>query len=258
MKRMLLATLFTLIATTVSFAQTQTQPTTMTNLYLVRVERVKPELMREYRELKQNELIPAYKKGGVTLHSTYTTSLIGEHFEFISVEPVESLKQFDGQGPVVKALGTEGQTALQTKHRRLINSAHNYIVQLRPDLSANVPKPEAPPAKGALAVRLTVAPGRTQDYENYVKADVLPILKKAYPKGVLTAKVMLGGNGNEYRVLVLVDSFDELEQAMMEAVQEGFMKIQPKTAGIILHTENSIVRYVPELSIRPEPQKAAK
>ncbi len=50
--------------------------------------------------------------------------------------------------------------------------------------------------------------------------------------------------------------FEELEKSAQTAIREGFARIQPKTAGIILHTENTVLRYAPELSIRPEAQKA--
>jgi hypothetical protein len=108
----------------------------------------------------------------------------------------------------------------------------------------------------AVCAPFSFAPGRTQDYENYVKTDVLPILQKAYPKGVIVSKVVFGGNGNQCFAVVFVDSFEELEKSAQVAVREGFTRIQPKTAGIILHTENTVLRYVPELSIRTEAQKA--
>jgi len=239
-----------------SFAQSQSQPTTISNLYLVRVTRVKLETAREYSAFTQNETTPALKKGGVKLRNTLTSTIFGEAGEYIFVEPVESLKRFDEPESLRKALGDEDYRAWLAKWARLVASSHAYIVQLRPDLSANMPKPDAPPAKFAMGVRITVAPGRQAEYESYVKNDVLPILQKAYPKGVLTSKVLLGGNGNEYRVLALTDSFADLENGMLVATREGFARIQPKTAGIVLHTENSVLRYVPELSIRPEAQKA--
>jgi hypothetical protein len=252
-----------LIATSLapfSFAQSQSQPAAqaapIANLYLVRVTRVKPEMAREYRTFMETESIPAYKKGGVKLRNTLSTAIIGEILENISVEPVESLKQFDEQGALRKALGEEGQQAWNTKWLRLIASSHGYIVQLRPELSVNMPKPGTPPTKLAMAVAITVAPGRATDYESFLKSDLLPILQKAYPKGVLTSKILLGGNGNEYRVLIPVDSFADLESGMLAATREGFQKVQSKNAGIVLHAETSILRYVPELSIGPAAQKA--
>lgn len=250
------ALLATAAFASVSFAQSQPQPTTLSNLYLVRVTHVKLESAREYSALMQNETMPALKKGGVKLRNALTSTTFGEAGEYIFVEPVESLKRFDEPESLRKALGDEGYRAWLAKWARLVASSHAYIVQFRPDLSVNTPKPDAPPAKFAMGVRITVAPGRQTEYESSVKTDLLPILQKAFPKGVLTSKVLLGGNGNEYRVLIPVDSYADLERGLMAAVAEGFMKIQSKTAGIILHTENTILRHVPELSIRPEAQKA--
>ncbi|HEX4946413.1 MAG TPA: hypothetical protein VFZ34_07120 [Blastocatellia bacterium] len=257
MKRIVFATLFLLVSSTL--AQNQTPPTSLQNLYLVTEVRVQQGMGQEYLELMKNEDLPALKKGGAKQRNAFTKSIFGELGGYIFIQPIESLKQLDEPGgPRIKALGAEGARALNQKRTRLTDSTRNYLVQLRPDLSANVPKPDTPPAKGAFAIRLTIAPGRTAEYESYVKNDVLPILQKAYPKGVLTAKVLLGGDGNEYRVLALVDSFEELEKNMLTAVREGFMKIQSKSAGIVLHAESSVVRYVPELSIQPEAQKAEK
>ncbi|MEK7830243.1 MAG: hypothetical protein AAB401_04110, partial [Acidobacteriota bacterium] len=209
----------------------------------------------EYRPFMQNETIPALKKGGVKLRNTLVTANFGEALEYITVEPAESLKQFDGQAPLLKALGDESNRAWSAKWLRMIAGSHTYLVQLRPDLSVNMPKPGTPHTKLAFSVRITVAPGRVQEYESYVKADVLPILQKAYPKGVLVSKVVVGGNCNEYFMVVFADSFEELEKSAQVATREGFTRIQPKTAGIILHTENNVLRYVPELSISPSAPK---
>jgi hypothetical protein len=241
------------------FSFAQTQPPAAPQYLVVRMTRVKPEMAQESRRFMQNETIPAYRKGGVKLRNTLVTANFGEALEYYSVEPVESLKQFDDpNGPLRKALGEAGQRAWSEKWRRMITGGHTYLVQLRPDLSANLPKPGTPHANLTFIVRITVAPGRTQDYESYVKSDLLPILQKVYPKGVLVSKVVFGGNGNEYFAAVFVDTFEELEKSAQLAIREGFARIQPKTAGIILHTENAILRYVPEMSIRPEALKATK
>jgi hypothetical protein len=253
-------TLFGLLLASVlaPFSFAQTQPPAAPQYLVVRITRVKPEMAQEYRPFMQNETIPALKKGGVKQRTTLASANFGEAGEYVTVEPAESLKQFDGQGPLLKALGEEGQRAWSAKWLRMIAGSHTYLVQLRPDLSANIPKPGTPHTNLAFSIRITIAPGRVQDYESYVKNDVLPILQKAYPKGVLVSKVVFGGNGNEYFVAVFVDSFEELEKSAQLAIREGFAKIQPKTAGIILHTENAILRYVPELSIQPEARKEEK
>ncbi len=222
--------------------------------YSVRVTKVKPEMAQEYRAFMQNETLPALKKGGVKLRNAVVTATFGDAVEYLFVEPVASLKQFDEPGPLNKALGQEGNRAWTAKWLRLIASSRAYIVQLRPDLSI-IPNPGAPPSKLALAVTITVAPGRTAEYESFLKNDLLPIAKKAWSKGILISKVVLGGDGSEYRALIPVDSFEELEKEAQAATLAGFGRIGVKTAGIVLHSETAVYRYVPELSIRPEGQK---
>ena len=230
-------------------------PAAMSSLYLLRVTHVKPEMAQEYRAFMQNESIPAYRKGGVKLRNTLTTAIFGEALEYVTIEPIESLKQFDEPDPLYKALGEDGYRAWTAKWVRMIAGSHACVVQLRPDLSVNLPKPGTPHAKFGYNNVITIAPGRTAEYESYVKNDLLPIMQKSYPQGVLVSKVLLGGNGNEYRVLIPVDSFADLERGLLATAQEGFAKAQQKSAGIVLHAENSIFRYVPELSISPSAPK---
>ena len=238
-----------------SLAQSQTPPTTIQNLYLVRIAHVRPELAQEYNTFMRDETIPAYKKGGVKLLNTLATSLFGEDLEFISITPAASLAQFDEQSPLVKALGLAGQQAWMAKQRRLTANYHYYLAQLLPSLCFNLPKPDAPPPKGYFAVTITTVPGRMQEYESFFKSDLLPALQKAFPRGVLTAKVILGGNSGEYRVFMPSDSFAELERAIIDAGTAGLFKDSPRTASLVLRVETATYRHVPELSIRPEAQK---
>ena len=67
----------------------------------------------------------------------------------------------------------------------------------------------------------------------------------------MISKVVLGGDGSEYRALIPLDSFDELEKGSQVALREGMSRIGAKTAGIVLHSETAVYRFVPELSIRP-------
>ena len=249
------AALFSLLlaAALASFTFAQTQAPAP-QFYSVRVTQVKPEMAQEYRAFMQNETIPAYKKGGVKLRNTAVTATFGPSMEYISVEPVASLKQFDEPAPLLKALGEEGNRTWNAKWLRLIASSRAYLAQFRPDLSI-IPTPGAPPAKLGLSITVTVAPGRTAEYESYVKDDLLPIIKKAWAKGVVISKVVLGGDGSEYHAVIPLDSFDELEKGSQVAALAGFGKLAAKVAGVVLHSETAVYRYVPELSIRPEAQK---
>ena len=140
------------------------------------------------------------------------------------------------------------------KWRRLIISSSGYVVQSRPDLSI-LPKTGDTPKLGLLVTH-KVALGRTAEFEAITKNDVLPIFGKTNLKALLMGKVALGGDSNEYLSMIWFDSFDELQKWGTAAQLQGFGKVAPKEAGIVLHRETAVYRYLPELSIRPSAPKA--
>ncbi len=252
MKRILFATLFTLITTTISFAQT---PTPTPQLLVVRETRVKLELSQEYYTFMQKETLPAYRKAGIKQWDAYTTENFGE-MKFYYIRPIASLKEFDETDALTKALGEEGQRAWAAKWLRLIVSSRGYLVQMRPNLSI-LPKTNDAP-KLALLVTHKVAVGRGAAFEDIVKNETLPIFQKTNVRAFFMGRVSLGGDANEYLSVLRFDSYEEMEKWAVAAQLQGFGKIGEKEVGITLHRETAVFRYRPDLSIRPEPQKAAK
>jgi hypothetical protein len=127
---------------------------------------------------------------------------------------------------------------------------------IRPDLGIALPSGYVP--KLAVMSTTSVAPGRTADYEKHSK-ELLPVMGKTNVKGMLVRRVAFGGDPNKYLSLVLCDSFTDMDQfgpAFTKAATEA--KLAPQPAGIVMHSERTIVRYVPELSIQPSAQKTAK
>jgi len=214
-------------------------------------------MLTEYQDFVKKELIPTLQKGGVKERSAFTTAVFGEAFEYVYVTPIESLAQYDGQSPVVKALGEEGAQAFGAKGRRLIVSSRTFAVQTRPDLSymgKMTPQP-----KYAVINSVHIAPGRNAEFENLVKNDIVPTMKKAEVAGYLVSQTAFGGDVNEYTSLTLYDNFADIGKGsplVLVLGQEGFNRFRQKAAGIIVHHERSVGRYVPELSF-PAPAKAA-
>lgn len=222
----------------------------------VTVVSVKPEMMVEFQNFMKNTTNPALKKGGIKWREIWqNTAAAGDAFEYVIVTPVEKFAEFDGPGALEKGLGPQGLPAWQTKAGGLVNSVRRFIIRTRPDLSF------APQATGApkLAVihSVHVAPNRHTDYENFLKNDFVPVMKKA---GVtyLVSQTIFGGNGNEYITLTMRDSFADLDkgpvhiQALGQEAGQKLMQNMP--AGAVVHLERSIVRFVPELSIMPATQ----
>ena len=252
MKRILLATLFILIATTCLFAQTQTPAPQLSRVQHITLN---PGVRGEWLKFYQTEMLPALKKGGVK-QSIVLQVTQGDLRQFSIITPLASFAELDEPSALTKALGQEGAQALTTKASRFYAEWRSSIVVGQPDMGIAPTSTE--PAKLAIAIRTTVTPGRTAEYEKGFKENVLPAAKKTNVKGVLVAKVLTGGDTNEYRRLLLFDSHADMVKYTTDynkAVAE--LKLSSAPAGIIAHSESLIVRFVPELSIRPEPQKAA-
>lgn len=215
---------------------------------------IKPEMNTEWQEFRKSESLPALRKAGYKAQEVWVSAIFGE-LGYVIVTPVESLAEFDNPGPFRRVLGEEGARAYNQKAARFIESARYEALETRPDLSIEPKSGWAP--KLAVVTTTTIAPGRDEDYENFVKTAVLPAIKKANPQAYLVSRVVYGGNLNQYVSVTLLDSFADL-QKWHEAIakEAAAAKLPAKSAGIVTARENAIYRYVPELSITPTAQKA--
>jgi hypothetical protein len=232
--------------------------TTAPQLLSVNVVHVKPELLLEWQEFQKKETIPMLQKAGIREREAWQT-IFGDAYEYAFVTPMANLAVRDETSPMVKALGEEGARAYGMKNRRFIVGSRSFVIRTRPDLSYAPSRSEPP--KLAVISALSVAPGRTTDYANYVKNEILPIQKKAQAKGYLVSQTMFGGDGNQFVTLSLVDTFADLDKgpaAIRVLGEEGAAKLSAKTAGIVAHVERKIIRYDADLSFRTATSTAAK
>ncbi|NOT58611.1 MAG: hypothetical protein HOP19_00120 [Acidobacteria bacterium] len=244
--------------TTAPVAATQgaaAQPTATPPRYTVRITHVKMGMTAEFEALVKNEMLPAYKKGGLKQAMAWVSASLGEAAEYVTLRPYDGAKQFDEPGALTKALGEEGARALTRKWSLLVNDTRQFVVQMKPELSIPPKNNDAP--KLAVVYRTKIAPFRTLEYEEHFKAHTLPWISKASQKAYLMSKVGMGGDSNEYFGAFWVDSYTDMSK-WSASFPTGGSGAGQKLAGIVLSQESAIYRYVPELSIRPEAQKAAK
>ncbi|MEK6301853.1 MAG: hypothetical protein AABO41_14170 [Acidobacteriota bacterium] len=224
----------------------------------ISIVRVKPDMVTEWQDLQKNVVNPALKKAGVKERSVFETAVFGESYEYVVITPITSFAQYDEpMSPLRKALGDDAWRDYITKSRRCVVSAHTFGDLARLDLSymGKMMTMTGPP-KLAVVNSISVVPGRGTAFENLVKSDVLPVMKKANVIGYFVSQTVFGGDGYGYTTVTFMDSFAEIgkgspfHQVLGPAGAASFFA---KFAGIVAHQERVIARFNPELSFAIAP-----
>jgi hypothetical protein len=218
---------------------------------------VRPEKVGDFRNFIKNEYNPAFVKGGGKLSFAWTTAGFGEAFTYYFVSPIEKFADFDGPSPIEKALGADAMGAFYTKAGSLVTSVHTTAMMERQDLTYIGKMTDNP--KMAVMIGINVAEGHEADFENFMKNDYLPALKKTEAKGFLAHQTVFGGSQNEYVMLGIIDNFAELDKGHPIARvlgQDGFKKLMQRLpAGSVSESEVNIIRLNEGLSVMPAPPK---
>jgi len=208
---------------------------------------IKPGMGLEFENYLKMELIPVFKKAGMKQLGAWKTKEFGVDDRYIFTWPIASLAEFDGPDPFEKALGIDGQVVLMSNIKRCVANARTFMLMERPDLGI-APKPDYAFKMGVM-VTLSVAPGRTEEFEKNTKA-LVAVIGKTNAKAVLAGKTALGGNPNDYYMFIAFDSFADLGNfvpALAKVMAEA--KLVPET-GIVVHQELATYHMAPELSIQ--------
>jgi len=115
-----------------SIGEMTTLPTTPVELVRIKVA---PGRTADYENLLKTEFLPAAKKGGTEVASVYQLALGGVGPEYHAVIVMNKFADFDGPGPLVKALGKEGAAKLSAKFAGITLSSETSMMRGRPDLS---------------------------------------------------------------------------------------------------------------------------
>jgi hypothetical protein len=220
----------------------------------LRIVDVKPDMMSDFVALQKSDTIPALQKAGVEWRDAWRTAVVGSPYTIAFITPVKSFADFDGDSPIQKALGKEGARAYMDKVAKLVASTRVYIVKGRPDLgykeettSANAAQM---PKLGVLA-EVNVAPGRQADFENLLKSEWVPGLKKASVPSYSVSEVVFGGGIGEYYTFTPIANFAALEKGhpIQQSLGEaGLNKLMAKMGPTLRQAERIIIRYDDELS----------
>ena len=194
----------------------------------------------------QRELAALEQTAGVAWRSVSRTAVFGDTYRFVIITPLAQFAGLDRPGQPDPA-----RASIENRIRRTVSSHRTFALRTTPDIDNPLPEDREPAL--SLVQLVSVIPGREQDYIRVMAEDVLPHFKEAnmhHSSGALT----LGGDSG-YVHFFHVGNFAALDQGSPLARAlgpEGALEITSKLAGVLARTEQWVVRYLPELSFRPE------
>ena len=252
--QMVLAVLLVVCAVSiVPVAQTPKPAAAESQMLLVSVATVNPGMGPEYVDLQVKEVIPAQKKAGGLGRQAFSSGIGGPAGEFVYLTPISSFAQFDGPGPLIKALGEQGAAALNAKVAKLAHPTGTSVIRTRPDLSY-LPNPKAPPSPLLLMTIADVTPGKRTEFEAFIKRDVLPAMQQGKAKSYWVAEVVYGEHTGGFVTAVGYDTYEAIGKGhpfVIALGEEGARKLEAKAAGLVTRIQRHVSRYRPELSWAP-------
>jgi len=213
--------------------------------------RIKPDMVQEWESLIKNEILPAYKKAGVSEISSWDTASFGTGSEYTIAIPVAKFGDLDGPSPLSKALAPDALANLLGRARKCVIESRSVAVRSHPELSIMHEMTEPPGI--AMVTTTHVAPGHRADFENFLKNDVTPAYKKAEVQQYWVYETVFGGDPNEFTSLLLLKKYADFDAGslLVKALgQEGYEKLMGKTAGIVASTQRMLLHYRGDLSLQ--------
>ena len=194
----------------------------------------------------QREISALDRAAGAAWRSVGRTAVFGDTYRFVVTAPLAAFARLDRAGEADPA-----RAAAVGRIRNVITSRVTYAVRTTPSLDNPLPAGEAP---GLMVVQVvSVAPGREQEYLRVMAEDVLPHFDEAemrHTSGALT----FGGEGG-YVHFFHVDDFAALDRGSPLARALGApaaLEVMAKLSGVVLRSEQWLVRHLPDASFRPE------
>ena len=195
----------------------------------------------------QREISALDEEAGVPWRSVGRTAVFGNTYQFVITSPLANFAQLDRAGDDDPA-----RAAAVGRIRNVITSRATYAIRTDPTLDNPPPEGETPTLM--LVQMVSIAPGREQEYLRVMAEDVLPHFDEAemhHTTGALT----FGGEGG-YMHVYHVDDFAALDQGspLARALGAPAWQVMAKLSGIVTRNEQWLVRYLPDVSFRLEPE----
>ena len=212
--------------------------------YRVNVVHVKPERLSDLIKLYRDEINPALRKAGVPWRSAWQTGEFGETYERLFVTPMASFAELDSGGPLARALGPRDLDRVLQKLRRSTDGRQSYAVLYRADLSV-----ESDDVSGLPIARVTnvqVAPGRTPDFEGFLRENLETFQTAGVVFGVYQRQ--FGPGPVVWQIVENLRSYAELARGGILRAFGDEAVAASRLSGVVTSVERTVLQYDAALS----------
>ena len=235
--------LLLLVFSAACFAQAASTP------LLITTWRLKPDMVEQWSALQKNEVVPALQKAGVKEYDVYQT-VLGEDLEFLTVRPLAGIAEFDKPDMLARVLGVEAAAKLAAKLQQCSREVRRSIENRQDEFLID-------PGDAAVqyASKYRAMPGRAQDYMNFIRTEMFPVMQKAKEAGTFSGlTVTVSGHGGEWGLITLNMYYPEFAPldgpppVAKTLGPEGTRQFLAKGAGLITPLEWIVRKRIAELS----------
>jgi hypothetical protein len=198
------------------------------------VVRVKPEMIREWRNTYKNQVIPGYKRGGVPSFAVWRTSPFGDNYEFLMMSRMANLGQFDGGDPLWKAMATVDRRRTAITLDKCVAGVSSIGLLAQPDISVMKQGIPLPPL--ILFQTVSVSPRNISSYLTFLRNEVKPVIEKAGVEIWLVYRHVFGSDGYQITTVRSLKNYAELDTGPLAAQVLG-----PQEAVILAAKNDQLV-----------------
>jgi hypothetical protein len=245
MKKMSYFAVLVGIVLSVMVVSAQAPPPIMPLMSVTRIL-VKPDRVAEFREVEKL-YSEAYKKGGGPWRRFYQARA-GNVFEYVVLSPISTYAYLDGDSYITKGSSEADRARWGARRSQCTESAVTTYERLVPDAFINMPGASQP----ALLIenRYRVKQGMGADFASFVKAETIPLLKKAGVGLYVLRSVEFGGSRNQYVSRRGATKFEELDVNLVQKTlgQAAATQYFAKSAALLTDVEIRVYAYQADMS----------
>lgn len=214
-------------------------------IHITRVK-IKPDAVESYLKLLKEEVLPAYKKTDMQWIDAWEVFPYGDGAQFAFASEIKSFAMWDEAHPLLKVLGADGAMSLVAKLRQHAVSTNlsAYMVENDHSYRSNGE------AKAAVLWEADVTPGNHDRAMHWIKADLLPAMKKGGVVNFLVHSQLFGSSADLMAVVMLKDFADLDNKHPVYRVHEPEEAKAIMARGEPLFSNDTTItlRRLPELS----------